>query len=156
MLNSVINMAGEKVGEIELADNIFAAPVNEALMHQALVRQLANARLGTAKVKGRSEVRVAVASRGSKRAPGAHARVRSGPRNGGAAALSSGPRRGRTSSECRARCAARLLCSALTVKAAEERIVILDRLDTTGPTPKAREMAATGRCAGRQGAGAVG
>ena len=53
---SVLNMAGEKVGEAELADGIFNAPFNGPLMHQAMVRQLANARLGTAKVKGRSEV----------------------------------------------------------------------------------------------------
>ena len=52
----VINMAGETVGEVELADTIFAAEINEPLMHQALMRQLANARLGTHKVKGRSEV----------------------------------------------------------------------------------------------------
>jgi len=53
---SLMNVAGEQVGEIELADAIFAAPINIPLMHQAVVRQLANARLGTAKVKGRSEV----------------------------------------------------------------------------------------------------
>ena len=53
---SMMNMAGEKVGEVELADTIFAAPINIPLMHQAVTRQLANARLGTAKVKGRSEV----------------------------------------------------------------------------------------------------
>jgi len=53
----VINMAGEGVGEIELRDDIFAAPVNKAVMHQALVRQLANARRGTHKTKERNEVR---------------------------------------------------------------------------------------------------
>ncbi len=49
-------MAGDKVGEIELRDDIFAAPVNKTVMHQALVRQLANARRGTHKVKTRGEV----------------------------------------------------------------------------------------------------
>ena len=53
---SLMNMAGEAVGQAELDDSIFAAPVNQPLMHQALVRQLANARLGTHKTKGRSEV----------------------------------------------------------------------------------------------------
>lgn len=56
MLVPVLNMAGERVDEIELRDEIFAAPVNRAVMHQALVRQLANARRGTHKAKGRSEV----------------------------------------------------------------------------------------------------
>jgi len=49
-------MAGDKVGEIELRDDIFAAPINKTAMHQALVRQLANARRGTHKVKTRGQV----------------------------------------------------------------------------------------------------
>src|SRR5690554_4292388 len=53
----VLNMAGEQVGEVELSDAVFAAPINRGLMHQALVRQLANARAGTHKTKTRSEVR---------------------------------------------------------------------------------------------------
>ena len=57
MLVPVHNMTGEQVGEIELRDDIFAAPINKAVMHQALVRQLANARRGTHKVKERGEVR---------------------------------------------------------------------------------------------------
>ena len=57
MLVPVVNMAGERVDEIELRDDVFAVPVNKTVMHQALVRQLANARRGTHTVKGRSEVR---------------------------------------------------------------------------------------------------
>ncbi len=56
MLVPVHNMAGDKVGEIDLRDDIFAAPINKTVMHQALVRQLANARRGTHKVKTRGEV----------------------------------------------------------------------------------------------------
>ncbi len=56
MLVPVHNMAGDQVGEIELRDDIFAAPINKTVMHQALVRQLANARRGTHKVKTRGEV----------------------------------------------------------------------------------------------------
>ena len=52
----VKNMAGQQVGAIELSDAVFAAPVNSSLMHQALVRQLANARQGTHKTKERGEV----------------------------------------------------------------------------------------------------
>ncbi|MDD2694551.1 MAG: 50S ribosomal protein L4 [Anaerolineales bacterium] len=52
----VLNLEGKKLRKVELPEKIFAAPVNEALMHQAFVRQLANARLGTHKTKGRSEV----------------------------------------------------------------------------------------------------
>ena len=52
----VYNLRGEQVSETELCDDIFAVPINQALMHQALVRQLANARLGTHKTKTRGEV----------------------------------------------------------------------------------------------------
>ncbi len=53
----VLNMAGEQTGEVELNDAIFAAQINRGLMHQALMRQLANARQGTHKTKTRGEVR---------------------------------------------------------------------------------------------------
>lgn len=56
MLVPVRNMAGETVSQIELRDDIFAAPVNKYVMHQALVRQLANARRGTHSTKDRGEV----------------------------------------------------------------------------------------------------
>ncbi len=47
---------GEVVNHIEIEDNIFAVPFNQAVVHQAMVRQLANARLGTADTKTRGEV----------------------------------------------------------------------------------------------------
>ena len=52
----VYNMAGEQVSTRELPASIFEASVNRALMHQALIRQLANARQGNHKAKTRSEV----------------------------------------------------------------------------------------------------
>jgi len=52
----VFNMEGQKVSKVELPAAIFEAPVNVDLMHQAYVRQMANARLGTHKKKGRSDV----------------------------------------------------------------------------------------------------
>ena len=53
---SVYNMGGAQVGTIELSDSIFAVPVNEHLIHQAVVAQLANKRQGTQSAKTRSEV----------------------------------------------------------------------------------------------------
>lgn len=50
------NMEGELVGEIELSDAVFAAPVNHALLHQAVNHYLANRRQGTASTKTRGEV----------------------------------------------------------------------------------------------------
>lgn len=54
---AVKNLAGEQVDTITLSDEVFAAPVNIPLMHQAVVRLQADRRLGTQKAKTRSEVR---------------------------------------------------------------------------------------------------
>lgn len=51
------NMSGAKVGEIQLNDAVFGVEVNTAVMHQAVVRQLSNERLGTHATKTRGEVR---------------------------------------------------------------------------------------------------
>ena len=53
---SVYNMEGNEVGTMELNDDVFAAPVNEHLIHMAVTLQLANKRQGTQKAKTRSEV----------------------------------------------------------------------------------------------------
>src|SRR5512133_4220488 len=52
----VLNMEGKKVRTVELPAAIFEAPINVDLMHQAYLRQMANARLGTHKTKTRGEV----------------------------------------------------------------------------------------------------
>ena len=56
MKTDVFNQKGEKVSQIELNEIVFGVPMNESLVHQALVMQLANRRLGTADTKTRSEV----------------------------------------------------------------------------------------------------
>jgi large subunit ribosomal protein L4 len=53
----VISQEKKKVGSIDLADDVFAAEVNVALVHQVLKAQLAGRRQGTAKTKTKSEVR---------------------------------------------------------------------------------------------------
>ena len=53
---SVYNNAGQEITKIEVADSVFGVKPNEALVHQALVRQLANSRQGTADTKTRREV----------------------------------------------------------------------------------------------------
>ncbi len=52
----VYNQKGEKVSKIVLSDAVFGVPFNEAVVHQALLMQLANRRLGTADTKTRGEV----------------------------------------------------------------------------------------------------
>jgi large subunit ribosomal protein L4 len=137
----VLNMQGEKVATTELPAAIFEAPILEDLMHQALVRQLANARLGTRKTKTRGEVRgggkkpwrqkgTGRARQGSTRAP--HWR-------GGGTVHTPLPRDFSVRMPRKMRRAA--LRSALSVKAAQSEIVVLDAL--TMPAPKTKEMAAT-------------
>jgi large subunit ribosomal protein L4 len=132
----VYNVQGEQVREAELRDEIFAAPINEALMHQALVRQLANARLGTHKTKTRGEVRgggrkpwrqkgTGRARQGSIRAP--HWR-------GGGIVFGPGPRSYEQKMPRKMRHQA--LRSALSVKAAESQLVLLDALEMAEPRTK--------------------
>ena len=52
----VVDLNNQKVGELELADGVFAAEINEALLYEAVRQYRAGARSGTAKTKVRSEV----------------------------------------------------------------------------------------------------
>ena len=52
----VYSLNGKVVEKIELSQAIFALPFNDAVVHQAMVRQLANERQGTASTKTRGEV----------------------------------------------------------------------------------------------------
>jgi large subunit ribosomal protein L4 len=136
---SLKNMAGEAVGQIELLDSIFAAAVNKPLMHQALLRQLANARLGTHKAKGRSEVagggRKPWKQKGTGRAR--QGSTRAAQWRGGGIIFGPTPRSYEQRMPRKMRQAA--VRSALSVKAADEKIVVLDALQMAAP--KTREMA---------------
>lgn len=140
MLVPVINLAGQQVGEVELSDTLFSAPINEPLMHQALMRQLANARLGTAKVKGRSEVagggRKPWKQKGTGRAR--QGSTRAAQWRGGGIIFGPTPRSYEQKMPRQMRRAA--IRSALTVKAMEERVVVVDALNANENT-KTREMA---------------
>jgi large subunit ribosomal protein L4 len=125
----VRNIAGKKVGETELRDDIFGIEPNVSVMHQALVRQLANRRLGTHKAKSRSEVARTKAKWYRQKGTG---RARHGSRNapifvGGGVAHGPKPR----SYEKRMPRKMRQLAvrSALSVKAADDRVVVLDSLE---------------------------
>lgn len=52
----VYNLRREEAGEIDLADDVFAAEVNEALLYEIVKAQLASRRAGSASTKGRAEV----------------------------------------------------------------------------------------------------
>ena len=133
---SVCNMDGETVSEVDLRDDIFGLEPHKAVMHQALVRQLANARLGTAATKTRGYVSgggrkpwrqkgTGRARQGSTRAP--HWK-------GGGVVFGPHPRSYRQRTPRKIRRLA--LKSALSVKAAEGNIVLVDDLVMAAPRTK--------------------
>ena len=53
---ALYNMQGEKIGDVDLSDDVFGAEVRPDIMHRAIVNYLANQRLGTASTLTRAEV----------------------------------------------------------------------------------------------------
>ena len=53
---TILNATGKPAGKVELSDSLFGATPNEALVHQAVVRQLAGGRIGTSDTQTRAEV----------------------------------------------------------------------------------------------------
>ena len=141
MLLPLKSMAGDQVGEIELNDAIFAAAVSKPLMHQALMRQLSNARLGTHKTKTRSEVagggRKPWRQKGTGRAR--QGSIRASQWVGGGTVF--GPRPRKYVKQLPKKMNAAALRSALSVKAAAEQIVVVDALQMAAP--KTKEMVRT-------------
>ena len=136
MLVSTYNIKGEQVGQVELRSDIFEVPVNVSLMHQSLVRQLANARLGTHKTLTRGEVNRTKAKWYRQKHTG---RARHGSRNanlfvGGGVAHGPKPRQYTKHMPRKMRRAA--LRSALSAKAVENQIVVLDTLKVNAPKTK--------------------
>jgi large subunit ribosomal protein L4 len=138
---TVFNLSGDQVQTIELNDYIFGIKPNKAVMHQALVRQHANARQGTASTKTRSEVSgggakpyrqkgTGNARQGSRRAP--HYR-------GGAVIFGPKPRSYEKDMPRRMRRLA--VRSALSVKVQEQALTLVDSFTNLEPKTKAMSLA---------------
>lgn len=127
----VLNMEGKKVSTVELPAKIFEAPINVDLMHQAYVRQMANARLGTHKTKTRSEVRGGGRKPWRQKGTGRarQGSIRAAQWVGGGKIHTPRPRSYTKAMPRKMRRAA--LRSALSVKAAEAGIVVLDVLEVS-------------------------
>lgn len=132
----VHNISGEVVDHIELSEEVFGVPPNQAVVHQAVVRQLANARLGTASTKTRAQVSgggrkpfrqkgTGRARRGSSRAP---------LYRGGGVAFGPHPRSYHQAMPKKMRRLA-LRC-VLSAKVAEGEIIVVDELALNGPRTK--------------------
>jgi large subunit ribosomal protein L4 len=137
----VKNMQGATVKTVELPAEIFEAPINQDLMHQALNRQNANARQGTHSTKTRSEVAGGGKKPWKQKGTG---RARQGSTRatqwkGGGRAHKPKPRDYTQAMPREMRRAA--LRSALSVKAADAQIVVVDEL--TLDAPKTKTMAQT-------------
>ncbi len=132
----VYNIQGERVKEADLRDDIFVAPVHEGLMHQAYVRQMANAHLGTHKVKARGEVagggRKPWRQKGTGRAR--QGSIRAPHWRGGGTVFGPTPRSYEVKMPRKMRRAA--LRSALTVKAAGSQLVLVDSFEMAEPKTK--------------------
>jgi len=138
---TVYNLSGDVVKTIELNDYIFGIEPNTAVMHQALVRQHANARQGTASTKTRGEVSgggkkpyrqkgTGNARQGSRRAP--HYR-------GGAVIFGPKPRSYEKDMPRKMRRLA--VRSALSVKVSEQLLTLVDSFADLEPRTKAMAAA---------------
>ena len=136
MLVPVKNMNGQQVGEVELSDAVFAAPINTTVMHQALMRQLSNARLGTHDTKERGEVSgggkkpwrqkgTGRARQGSTRAP-----------NWVGGGIVFGPTPRKYTKAMPKKMQRLALRSALSAKLASDQIVVIDQVTIDAPKTK--------------------
>ncbi len=134
---SVYNMEGAQVGTIELSDSIFAVPVNEHLVHQAVVAQLANKRQGTQKAKTRGEVSGGGRKPWRQKGTG-HARqgsIRAPQWKGGGVVFAPTPRDYSVKVNKKEKVAA--IKSVLSAKVAEGKFIVLDELKLTEIKTKA-------------------
>jgi len=135
----VYNTSGEVVKNIELSDSVFAVPFNQAVVHQAVVRQRANARQGTVSTKTRGQVIGSSAKMYRQKHTGmARAGSRKSPlRRGGGITFGPKPRSYRQSMPKKMhRLAIRCVLSA---KARDEELKVLEEIKLK--QPKTKEMA---------------
>ena len=132
----LFNQAGKEIGTLELQDYIFGIEPNVPVMHQAMVRQLANARLGTQSTKTRGEVagstRKLYRQKGTGRAR--QGAIRAPHHSGGGVAHGPKPRKYTKDMPRKMRRLA--VRSALSAKYAEGEIVFVDDLSLNAPRTK--------------------
>lgn len=130
----VKNTAGQSVGQIELADEVFAAPVHEHLLWEVVKWQLAKRRGGNASTKRIGEVRGSSIKAWKQKGTG---RARQGSRKaphwvGGGSVFGPRPRSYEYAMPRKAKKAA--LRSALSLRAGESKLIVLDKFESDGKT----------------------
>ena len=125
-------MTGEAVGELDLRDNVFGVQPNVALMHQAVLRQQANARLGTHAVKNRALVsgggKKPWKQKGTGRAR--QGSIRAPQWKGGGVVF--GPQVRSYAQKMNRKMRRQALMSALSVKLSDQQMTFVDRLSVDG------------------------
>ena len=136
----VYNLDGEVVRQIDVSDQVFAVPFNEAVVHQVLVGQRANARQGTASTKTRGNVRGSTGKLYRQKGTGyARAGSKKSPlRRGGGITFGPHPRSYHQALPKKMRRLA-LRC-VLSAKAGDGELKVLDEFNFT--EPKTRKMVA--------------
>ncbi len=137
MLIPMYDMRGQKVEDVEVRSDIFEARVSVPLMHQAFERQRANARQGTHKVKTRGGVSRTGRKWYRQKGTG---RARHGDRGANlfvGGGIAHGPKPRDYSKKMPRKMRRAALRSALSVKAQEGQIVVVDALDMEAPKTKA-------------------
>lgn len=140
----VMNSAGREVSQIELPSDIFEAKINVGLMHQAFVRQMANARQGTHSTLSRSEIRATGGKWYRQKGTG---RARHGAQSapifvGGGLAHGPKPRDYRKKMPKKMRRGA--IRSTLSALVRDDQLVIVDKLEMDAPKTRVmRELIAT-------------
>ncbi len=136
---SVYDVKGEIVEDIDVREDVFAVPFNEPVVHQAMVRQLANKRQGSASTKNRGEVAGSTRKLYRQKHTGRARRgdIRSPLLRGGGVVFGPCPRCYRQSMPKKMRRLA-LRC-VLSSKVREGQMKVVD--DLRLETPKTREMA---------------
>lgn len=132
----VMDNAGREVSQVELPGDIFEAKINVGLMHQAFVRQMANARQGSHNTRSRSEIRATGAKWYRQKGSG---RARHGAQSapifvGGG--LAHGPKPRDYSKKMPKKMRRGAIRSTLSALARDEQLVIVDKLDIDAPKTK--------------------
>jgi len=149
MLVPIYDTMGEKAGDVELRPDIFEAPINVPLMHQAFERQRATARAGTHKAQTRSEVSRTTRKWYRQKGTG---RARHGSRKANlfvGGGVAHGPKVRDYAKKMPRKMRRAALRAALSAKAKEEELVFVNALDMD--VPKTKQMASTLESLGAEG-----
>ncbi len=140
----VMDSAGREVSQVELPADIFEAKINLGLMHQAFVRQMANARQGTHSTRSRSEIRATGGKWYRQKGTG---RARHGAQSapifvGGG--LAHGPKPRDYTKKLPKKMRRGAIRSTLSALVRDDQLVVVDKLEIEAPRTKAmRELIST-------------